>query len=73
MNITTHSQKLWTYKCFVLTSISKPGVVPFPLETGIVPDRLLSDRSSQKRFDRLPIEGGILPMKLLELRYLQGS
>jgi hypothetical protein len=58
-----------TYKCFVWTSRSRPGVVP--VETGMVPVSMLSARSSQKSLSRLPSDGGIDPLKRFELRDLQ--
>lgn len=60
-----------TYRCLVLTSQSKPGVEPF--ETGMVPLSLLSLRSSHDNLDKLPIDGGIGPVKLLEVRDLRKS
>ena len=58
-----------TYKCFALTSISRPDVVP--LETGMAPSSILLDRSSRKSFERFPIECGIGPVNLLEFRSLR--
>lgn len=58
-----------TYKCLALNNLSRPGVVPF--ETGMDPCSLLSDRSIKVRLDRLPMEGGIGPLKLLFFRDLQ--
>lgn len=58
-----------TYKCFVLTSMSRPGVVP--LEMGIVPFSWLAVTSSQERIFKLPMEFGIGPLKLFEFRDLQ--
>jgi len=56
------------YKCNALYNISRPGVVS--LDTGMDPSSWLSAKSSQVRFDRLPIEGGINPAKLLEFKDL---
>lgn len=67
--LTSAKEIRWTYKCFVPTSISRPGVVP--LETGIVPESLLSAKSSQESFDRLPIDAGIGPLKPLEFKDLR--
>lgn len=50
-------------------SISRPGLLP--LEIGMLPVSLLSAISNQKRFDKLPIEAGISPMKLFKLRDLR--
>ena len=58
-----------TYKCLALTSISRPVVVP--LDMGIVPFSLLSVRLIHERLDKLPMEGGIGPLKLLEFRNLR--
>lgn len=58
-----------TYKCLVLTSLSRPDVVP--LEMGIVPFSWLAVKSSHERLDKLPMEGGIGPLKLFEFRDLQ--
>lgn len=60
-------QKL--YKCLATSSLSKPaGAVS--LEMGMVPLSLFIPRSSQERFDRLPMEAGIGPVKLLEFKDL---
>lgn len=48
--------------------MSRPGV--FPSEIGIGPSMLLSARSSQYSLDRLPMAGGIRPVKRLEFRDL---
>lgn len=60
--------KQTTYKCLALRSMSRPGAIP--LETGMVPLSSLSLRSSQERLVKLPIEGGIGPLKLLEFKDL---
>lgn len=57
-----------TYRCLVLTSESKPSAEP--CEIGIVPLILLSLRSSHDNLDKLPIDGGIGPVKLFEVRDL---
>lgn len=53
------------YKCFAWVSMSRPGVLS--LETGISPVSLLSAKSSQYSFAKLPMEAGIWPINLFEL------
>lgn len=57
-----------TYKCSALNNWSKPGCMW--LETGIVPVSSLSLKSNHESIDKLPIECGIDPLKLLEARDL---
>lgn len=57
------------YKCLALSSISKPAGVVSP-ETGMVPFNLFKLRSSHDSNDKLPMEGGIGPVKLLEFKEL---
>lgn len=58
-----------TYKCFVLVRLSNPGFVPSKM--GSPPVSLLSARSSQYSFERLPSDGGMPPVNLLEFNDLQ--
>lgn len=60
-----------TYKCLVWINQSSPGVVD-PFETGIFPSSWFSAISNQLRVDKLPMDGGIFPVKALEFRDLQG-
>jgi hypothetical protein len=55
---------LLKWKCFVLTSRSRPGVVV--VEIGTCPMRLLSARSSQKSSESRPSEDGIVPVNWFE-------
>lgn len=57
-----------TYKCFAFTSMSRPKAVS--LEMGIGPESRLSLRSNHDRLVKLPMDGGIVPMKLLLFRPL---
>lgn len=48
--------------------MSRPGVIPF--ETGMVPLSWFSLKSNHERLAKLPSEGGIGPVKLLEFNDL---
>jgi hypothetical protein len=58
-----------TYKCFVFVKLSNPGFVPSNM--GSVPVSLLSARSNQYSFERLPSDAGMEPENLLEFSDLQ--
>lgn len=51
--------------------MSRPGVLPW--ETGRGPLSLLSAKSSQRSFDKLPTEAGIGPIKLFKFKDLHDS
>lgn len=61
-------QKL--YKCLATSRLSKPAAGAVSLETGMEPLSLFILRSSHDSCDRLPMEAGIGPLKLLEFKDL---
>jgi len=62
-------KRYFTYKCLVWCIISRPGVVP--LDMGMGPSSWFSAKSSQYKFERLPMAAGIGPENLLEFKDLQ--
>lgn len=61
--------KKGNYKCWVLVKLSSPRLVPSDI--GSDPESLLSAKSNQYKFERLPNVGGMLPVNLLEFKDLQ--
>jgi hypothetical protein len=61
--------RICAYKCFVFVRLSNPGFVPS--NTGSSPVSLLSARSNQYSFERLPSDAGIEPVNLFEFIDLQ--
>jgi len=57
------------WKCFVFVRLSNPGFVPSNM--GSSPVSLLSARSNQYNFERLPSDAGMEPENLLEFSDLQ--
>jgi len=65
----TFAKRYFTYKCFVLYIMSRPGVVP--LDMGMGPSSWFSAKSSQYTFERFPMAAGIGPVNPLEFKDLQ--